>query len=57
MYVLEKLNKMLLFGTYIKVKLKKFIFREEILVFMVKKHFEYKLYFLNNFLKKTTLVL
>ena len=48
---------MFLFKTYIKVYLKKFIYKKKMLVFIVKEYYKYKFCYLNNLLNNFIITL
>ena len=56
-YILKEFNKIFLFGIYIKVYLKKFIYKKKILVFIIEKYYEYKFYYLNDLLNNFIIIL
>ena len=47
-YILKEFNRMLLFRIYIEICLKKFIYKEKILVPIVKEYYKYKSHCLDN---------
>ena len=56
-YILKEFNGTPLFGIYIEVYLKKFIYKKKILILIIKEHYEYKSYHLNNLLNNLIIIL